>query len=107
MLIIRWLSDEYASILRDQDKIRYVNEVVSAALYRYRYTLKLPVLKCRREFKDRANNMQFLIGILNDLFIDWCKLVGADGRILLGELNAALAAGDLHRVKDLFVSCRK
>jgi hypothetical protein len=51
--------------------------------------------------------MQFLMGILNDLFIDWCKLVGTDSRMILGELNAALTSGDLPRVEDLFVNCRK
>ncbi|CAM9525509.1 unnamed protein product [Ectocarpus fasciculatus] len=74
----RWLSAEYAEILRDQEKIR-------------------------REYKDRTRVMHYLTGIITDLFIDWKKLIGQDGRLQIGILNEAIEEANLEALRAVFL----
>ena len=51
----RWLSVEYAEILRDKETIR-------------------------KEFSQREKSLEVLSGVITDLFVDWHKLRGVDAR---------------------------
>lgn len=65
----RWLSAEYAAVVRDSEQIR-------------------------REFKARAKSLEYLTGVLTDLFVDWQRLRGSDGRARIPELHQAILAAD-------------
>lgn len=74
-----WLSEEYAAILREQDSIR-------------------------SEFKSRDKSLEYLLGLVQDLFIDWNKLQGADGRQRIGQLRQAFMAGEFDQMVALFLA---
>ena len=38
-------------------------------------------LVCRKEFKARSKSLEFLTGIITDLFVDWHRLKGIDSRV--------------------------
>jgi hypothetical protein len=60
-----WLSPEYASIFVEQDAIR-------------------------RDFKGRARSLEYLTGLISDLYIDWHKIHGRDARGSYGAVMRAL-----------------
>ena len=41
----------------------------------------------RQEFKNRARSLEYLSGIITDLFVDWHRLQGVDARRRIGELQ--------------------
>lgn len=61
----RWMSAEYLGILDKADQIR-------------------------REFKDRPRALEFITGIITDLFVDWHKFHGNDVKHKIPELNQFL-----------------
>lgn len=79
---MRWLSAEYADILRNQEKIR-------------------------QEYKDRTRVLHYLTGIITDLFIDWKKLIGEDGRLQIGILNDAIEQGNLDALREVFLGSQR
>jgi hypothetical protein len=49
----------------------------------------------RQEFKNRARSLEYLSGIITDLFVDWHRLRGVDSRRKIGDLQRAImASGD-------------
>ena len=41
----------------------------------------------RQEFKNRARSLEYLSGIITDLYVDWHRLHGIDSRRKIGELQ--------------------
>lgn len=41
----------------------------------------------RQEFKNRARSLEYLSGIITDLYVDWHRLHGVDTRRKIGELQ--------------------
>lgn len=41
----------------------------------------------RQEFKNRARSLEYLSGIITDLYVDWHRLHGIDTRRKIGELQ--------------------
>lgn len=68
LLPARWLSVEYAEIIRDQEMIR-------------------------KEHSQRAKTLERLTGILTDLFVDWHKLHGVDARSGIPTLQTFILNG--------------
>jgi Bardet-Biedl syndrome 7 protein len=61
----RWLSVEYAEILRDKELIR-------------------------KEFGNREKSLEVMSGVITDLFVDWHKLRGVDARAGIPALMGAI-----------------
>mmetsp|Transcript_16480 Transcript_16480/g.15800 ORF Transcript_16480/g.15800 Transcript_16480/m.15800 type:complete len:748 (+) Transcript_16480:77-2320(+) len=59
---ISWLSAEYKDILANQEIIR-------------------------QEFKNRAKSLEYLSGIITDLYVDWHRLQGVDSRTKIPALQ--------------------
>lgn len=77
---LAWLSQEHQDILRDQETIR-------------------------REFKGRDRSLDYLCGIVTDLFVDWHKLQGLpDPRHLLPQMVHTVMAGDFDGTVALFMA---
>lgn len=75
-----WLSAEYREIFANQEAIR-------------------------REFKVRDRALDYLRGIVTDLFIDWFRLRGAppnDARRLLPQLQTLFLESDVPRLVQFF-----
>ena len=54
-----------------------------------------PSPSSRQEFKNRARSLEYLSGIITDLFVDWHRLRGVDSRRKIGDLQRAImASGD-------------
>jgi hypothetical protein len=68
--------------------------------------LKLTVLPAhihhRQQYKTRDKSMQYLSGILTDLFVDWNRLQGVDARQKLPALHQTIASGDMEGVLRAF-----
>jgi hypothetical protein len=58
----------------------------------------------RREFKTRDKSLEFLSGIVTDLFVDWAKLQGVDAKHKLRQLAEILMTGDFDRVVEMFLT---
>jgi Bardet-Biedl syndrome 7 protein len=61
----RWLSVEYAEILRDKELIR-------------------------KEFGNREKSLEVMSGVITDLFVDWHKLRGVDAKAGIPALTNAI-----------------
>ncbi|KAJ1416466.1 hypothetical protein B484DRAFT_454267 [Ochromonadaceae sp. CCMP2298] len=72
-----WLSDEYKQILGAQETIR-------------------------REFKSRDKSLEYLSGIITDLFVDWYRLQGVDAKQHLPRLQSSIMAGRMEEVVRSF-----
>ena len=59
---------------------------------------------CRREYQGRESVLHYLTGIITDLFIDWNKLIGMDGRLFIGTLNELIQSGNLPGLNRLFLN---
>lgn len=73
-----WLQKEYVDILANQKEIR-------------------------KEFKQRAQALQLLSGIITDLFVDWHRLNGIDARHKLSVVQQTLLAGNFDGVVEFFL----
>lgn len=76
---LSWMSEEYAEILREQETIR-------------------------KEFKNRDKSLEYLSGIVTDLFVDWNKLQGLDGKHRARQLQEVVMAGDFDGMVAMFTS---
>jgi hypothetical protein len=72
-----WLSPEYAEIQRSQETIR-------------------------QEFKKRDQSLEYLVGIITDLFVDWNKLHGSDCKERIGALQQIVASGTFDDILAAF-----
>lgn len=113
-----WLSEEYKDILRDQEQIRYLQRTLVVATAAACRTLLCPDLSLadalwpdlicfhhgshRQQYKNRDKSMQYLSGILTDLFADWNRLQGVDARQKLPALQQLIDAGDMDGVLKAF-----
>lgn len=79
---ISWLSPEYAEILKGQESIN-------------------------REFKDRARALEYLTGIVTDLFVDWHRLRGVEVSHRMAHLQQVINSGDFNALVLQFVKDRK
>jgi hypothetical protein len=75
-----WLSDEYISVARNQEKIR-------------------------SEFKAREQSLNYLSGIITDLFVDYNKLKfgGVDQRAKLPALQKLIYTADINALTHYFL----
>ena len=73
----RWMSSHYAEIVANADRIR-------------------------AEFKERPRALQYLSGIVTDLFVDRYKFKGADVKHKIPELQQLLCAYDFDRLVEFF-----
>jgi hypothetical protein len=64
-----WLSPEYAEILREQETIR-------------------------KQFKNRERSLEYLSGVVTDLFVDWHRIHGNDCRHKIVELQNMLLGSE-------------
>lgn len=64
-----WFTPEYAQILRDQQEIR-------------------------QDFKARETSLEYLAGIIQDLYVDWHSLKGVDVKRNLAQVSQLILSGD-------------
>lgn len=64
-----WMSDEFSVMLRDQELIR-------------------------KEFKQRDKSLEYLSGIITDLFVDWNRLQGLDVKHKIPQLQQVVLGGN-------------
>jgi len=76
---ISWLSEEYSTILNNQDLIK-------------------------KEHKLRARSLDYLSVLLNDLYLDWNRMNGLDGRHNLAVVNQTIFSGDYAALCKNFLS---
>lgn len=74
-----WLSSEYVEILNDQETIR-------------------------KEFKNRDKSLEYLSGIITDLYVDWNKLQGVDVKNRIPALQKLILAGNSAELVKAFMS---
>lgn len=81
---LEWMTEEYRDILRNQESIR-------------------------QDFKKRDKSLEFLSGIVTDLYVDWCKLQGSDGKARIPKLSEVIQSGDFDEIVRYFpaVASRK
>lgn len=72
-----WLSQEYRDILAQQEQIR-------------------------QEFKNRDKSLEFLSGIVTDLYVDWCRLQGQDVKKKIPRLQEVIMSGDFEAIVKMF-----
>jgi len=77
-----WLSPEYAAILKSQDLIK-------------------------QEFKDRARALEYLTGIVTDLFVDWHRLRGVEVRHRIPQLQQVILSNDFNALVQQFLKSGK
>lgn len=77
-----WLSAEYTEIQKNQETIR-------------------------QEFKRRDKSLEYLVGIITDLFVDWNKLHGTDCKNKIPTLQQTVLTGTFNDILTAFfpVSC--
>jgi hypothetical protein len=73
-----WLQPEYLDIIDNQETIR-------------------------KEFKSKARNLEYLSGIITDLYVDWNKLIGYDSRHKLPELFALLQSSSFQDIEKFIL----
>lgn len=75
-----WLSAEYVEIARNQESIR-------------------------RDYKLRVKSLEYLCGIITDLYVDYCKLKrgGVDKRAKLPELHRLIYTADMDAICNFFL----
>ena len=73
----QWMSLQYRDILVNQETIR-------------------------AEFKARTKSMEYLSGILIDLFVDWHKLKGIDTKNRVPEIQQAIMSNNLETLLEVF-----
>jgi Bardet-Biedl syndrome 7 protein len=76
---ISWLSPEYKEILDNQETIR-------------------------QDVKRRAKSLEFLVGIVTDLFVDWSRLQGIDARSKIPQIQEVImgAAENFDSISEAF-----
>jgi hypothetical protein len=57
---------------------------------------------CRRKFKDRDKSLEYLTGIVTDLFVDWNRIQGTDMRHRIPQLQAVVMANDFNQIIKFF-----
>lgn len=75
---LRWLSPEYAEILRDEDKIR-------------------------KEYSQRTKSLERLTGLITDLFVDWHKMRGRDVRSGIPTLQNLITTGSFEDMVQMIL----
>lgn len=79
---ISWLQPEYSNILSNSELIR-------------------------KEFKLRTKTLEYLSGIITDLFVDWSRLNGIDGRNKLLQLQNTILTLSFDKVIEMFLMKKK
>ena len=77
-----WLSPEFADIFTNQELIR-------------------------KEFKLRAKSLEYLSGIITDLFVDWNRLRGQDVRSRIGVMHQVLLSNNFDNLVETILSAGK
>lgn len=72
-----WLSKEYQEILKEQERIR-------------------------QQFKNRDRSLEYLSGIITDLYVDWNRIQGADMRHRLPQLQTVIFNNDFNQIIKFF-----
>lgn len=77
-----WLSAEYKDILASQETIK-------------------------QEFKDRTRALEYLTGIVTDLFVDWHRLRGIEAKHRIPQLQQVILTNDFPALLQQFVRSGK
>jgi len=77
-----WLSAEYRAILDSQETVK-------------------------QEFKDRTRALEYLTGIVTDLFVDWHRLRGVEAKHRIPQLQQVILANDFGALVNQFVRSGK
>lgn len=72
-----WMTEEYVQILKDQEIIR-------------------------KEFKTRDRSLEYLMGIITDLFVDWNRIQGIDVKRKIPQLQGVIMNGDFTQIVKFF-----
>ncbi|KAG5178282.1 hypothetical protein JKP88DRAFT_330058 [Tribonema minus] len=91
-----WLSPEYANILANATTIEKYAGILANA------TMKKKARARVAEFKARPRALEYVGGIITDLFVDWHKLQGHDVKHRIPDVEAAVLSGDLGAAAGLF-----
>jgi hypothetical protein len=51
------------------------------------FSIKIIIFYNRQEFKNRAKSLEYLSGIITDLYVDWHRLHGVDSRAKIPALQ--------------------
>ena len=61
----------------------------------------------RNEFKLRAKSLEYLSGIITDLFVDWNKLQGFDVRNEISNFHQVLLSNDFDELVKAILTAHK
>lgn len=61
----------------------------------------------RKEYKTREKSMEYLAGIITDLFVDWNRLSGSDVKSKIPNLQSIIMSGNFDDLLKAFVGNRK
>ena len=61
----------------------------------------------RKEFKNRARALEYLTGIITDLFVDWHRLRGVEARHRIPQLQQVILSADFDALMGQFVKDKK
>lgn len=56
----------------------------------------------RKEFKNRTKSLEYLTGIVTDLYVDWNRIRGIDVKHKIGALQNVVMNGDINQVLQFF-----
>jgi hypothetical protein len=63
----------------------------------------LLLLSFRREHQQRDKSLEYLSGLITDLFIDWNRLNGFDARPKVASLQHTVMTGDFENILNEFL----
>ncbi len=60
----------------------------------------------RKAFKNRDRSLEFLTGIVTDLYVDWNRIQGNDAKHKIPQLQNVVLNGDFNQTVKFFVGGR-
>ena len=62
---------------------------------------------CRKDFKTRDRSLEYLSGIVTDLFVDWNRLQGVDAKKRISDVQQAILSGEFDQILNSFQLSKK
>jgi len=66
------------------------------------YPSSPPSTLYRQQFKNRDKSLEYLSGIVTDLFVDWNRLQGFDAKQKLPQLMSTISGNNMEGVLQAF-----
>ena len=76
-------------------------------MYVYILIVSNNLLVYRKEFKTRDRSLEYLSGIVTDLFVDWNRLQGLDVKHRIPQVQQAILTGVFDQILSAFLTSSK